>query len=89
MARGWESKSVDDQIAAAEAAAADRPATRALTPAERERETRRTALRLARGRALQDLQAACDRRHRALLEQTIDHLDAELEQLGPSSRESR
>ena len=35
MARGWESKSVDDQIAAAEAASADRPA-RELTPDERE-----------------------------------------------------
>ena len=83
MARGWESKSVDDQIAAAEAAAADRP-SRDLTPKERDRETQRTALRLARSRALQDLQVACDRRHRALLEQTLAHLDAELDKVDGS-----
>jgi hypothetical protein len=69
MARGWESKAVDDQIAAAEAAAAERSAPDRTT-ADREQ--------LARARALQDLQLACDRRHRALLEQTIAHLDAEL-----------
>jgi hypothetical protein len=81
MARGWESKSVDDQQAAAEAAkeATIRPE---LTPAERDREARRAALRLARTRAAQDLQMACDRRHRALLEQTLSHLDAELTKLG-------
>ena len=77
MARGWESKSVDDQQAAAEAAAAEqhRPD---LSPEEQARGERRIALGLARARAMQDLQTACDTRHRALLEQTIAHLDAEL-----------
>jgi hypothetical protein len=80
MARGWESKAVDDQIAAAEAAAAERSAPD-RTAADRDRDARRRTLQLARARALQDLQVACDRRHRALLEQTIAHLDAELAQL--------
>jgi len=77
MARGWESKSVDDQQAAAEAAAAEKQRPE-LSPEERAREDQRAALKLARARAVQDLQTACDTRHRALLEQTIAHLDAEL-----------
>jgi hypothetical protein len=80
MARGWESKSVEDQIASAEAAAAER-GRRELTPDERDRESRRASLRLARARAQQDLQGACDRRHRALLEETVAHLEAELHKL--------
>jgi len=61
MARGWESKSVDDQQAAAEAAAAEQQRPE-LSADERAREERRTALKLARARAAQDLQAACDKR---------------------------
>ncbi len=80
MARGWESKSVEDQIAAREAAASDRPAS-ASAPADTARETRRQTLQLARTRALQDLQLACNARHRALLQQTIEHLDAEIARL--------
>lgn len=77
MARGWESKSVDDQIADAEAAKAERQ-QRTLPAAERERASRRDALMLNRARTLQSLQVACDRRYRALLEQTLAHLDAEI-----------
>jgi len=77
MARGWESKAVDDQIAAAESAQGDR-AVPAMTVAERDRARRRETLRLNRARTLQSLQTACDRRHRALLEQTLAHLDEEL-----------
>lgn len=75
MARGWESKSVDDQQASAEAARADRHRVEP-TPAERARKVERETLLLNRARTLQTLQAACDRRHRALLEQTLAHLDA-------------
>ncbi len=77
MARGWESKSVEDQMAAREAAERERRAIPAA-PADPAREARRQTLQLARARALQDLQVACNARHRALLEQTIAHLDAEL-----------
>lgn len=77
MARGWESKSVDDQQAAAEAAKADRGRT-VPTAADRERQARRETLMLNRARTLQSLQAACDPRYRALLEQTLAHLDAEI-----------
>lgn len=79
MARGWESKSVDDQIAAHDARPVLAPEQ---TTEERARQGRRDTLRMARARTLQDLQRACDRRHRALLEQTLQHLDAELQRLG-------
>ncbi|ODS59183.1 MAG: hypothetical protein ABS36_01620 [Acidobacteria bacterium SCN 69-37] len=77
MARGWESKAVDDQIADADARAST-PVRPALTPAERERAQRRETLQLNRARTLQTLQVACNRRHRALLEETIAALDREL-----------
>ncbi len=79
MARGWESKSVENQIADAHDHVRSREP--AKTAGEVERGTKRASLQLARARALQDLQAACDRRHRALLEQTIAHLDGEIAKL--------
>jgi len=81
MARGWESKSIEDQIAEREALAGAREKGPVRTPEEMARDTQRQSLQLARARALQDLQSACDRRHRALLETTIEHLDAELKKL--------
>jgi hypothetical protein len=76
MARGWESKAVEDQIADARDASPTRNIER--TPAERERESRRASLQMARAKTLQDLQQACSPRYRALLEQTLAHLEAEL-----------
>lgn len=80
MARGWESKSVEDQIASAEAAATGQ-ASPPLTADEQARAARRATLQLARASALQDLQRACNPTHRALLEQTVEHLDAALKAL--------
>lgn len=80
MARGWESKAVDDQIAAVEAAREDRQRTD-RTGEQRRRASARDTLMLNRSRTLQSLQTACDRRHRALLEDTLAHLDREIEWL--------
>lgn len=77
MARGWESKAVEDQIAASESGRQDAAAA-PMTPTDRDRARRRETLRLNRARTLQSLQTACDRRYRALLEETLAHLDAEL-----------
>lgn len=80
MARGWESKSVEDQQAEAEAR---RDANRAapVSEAERDRRAKRMALGVARARVLQDLQTACHPHHRATLEQSLAYLDRELEAL--------
>jgi hypothetical protein len=84
MARGWESKSIEDQQDAAERARAVRQAP-ALTPEAQARAQERAqkleGLRLARARTVATLQAACNPRHRAMLEETLAHLDAQLSAL--------
>jgi hypothetical protein len=87
MARGWESKNVEDQTRAAEAekVARAKPPT---TAAEREHHARRAGLLLSRTRVVNDLAAATDPRHRALLERTLDHIDQELERMEHPERTS-
>jgi hypothetical protein len=82
MARGWESKSVEDQQ---EAAARERAARQAPAPtaAEQMRAQQRESLRLARARTLATLQTACQPRHRAMLEEQLAHVDAQLKALDP------
>lgn len=77
MARGWESKSVEDQQDAAERERALKQAP-TLTPEAQARAQQRETLRLSRARTLATLQAACNPRHRAMLEETLAHLDAQL-----------
>jgi hypothetical protein len=84
MARGWESKSIESQQAEAEAGR-EASNVRPLSAAEREREAKRLTLGLSRARVLQDLQTACHRNHRAMLEQSLAFIDAELEALDRSS----
>ena len=80
MARGWESKSVEDQMDAAEQARAA-AAKRKLTPEEAARQAAREGLLMSRARTLNALQGACDARYRALLETTLAHVDEELKKL--------
>jgi hypothetical protein len=77
MARGWESKSVEEQIAAAEAERQAREHA-ALTAGERERRAQREKLLLSRAKILGDLEAAHNDRHRALLKRALADLDAAL-----------
>jgi hypothetical protein len=87
MARGWESKSVEDQQASAETRSAT--VGPELTPEERERKAKRGTLALSRARILQDLQVACDTRHRAMLEKALADVDAMLGALtGPPAARS-
>jgi hypothetical protein len=77
MARGWESKSVESQMEAAEARQA---AARKVTQSEEEIRQRREreSLELSRKRVLQDLAAATHPRHRQQLEAALAHLDSRL-----------
>ena len=77
MARGWESKSVEDQQQAAQGR---QPATSAAPPPDA-RAAERATLQLARTRALADLQQACAPAHRAMLEAAIRDLDARIAKL--------
>lgn len=78
MARGWESKAVEDQQ---QQALAERSAV-VGTPEDAERQAARASILLARSRALADLQLACAPAHRSMLEQAIRDLDARLAGLG-------
>jgi hypothetical protein len=80
VARGWESKSVEDQIAASE----DRKAAaakRVRTADEMERESRKQGLLLSRTKIARDIENARDQRHRAALQQALDYIDAQIKAL--------
>lgn len=77
MARGWESKSVEDQQeAAAQRRAAD--AAPEVSTADAERKQELDGLHLARARVLADLQRACRPAHRGMLEQALADIDAKV-----------
>jgi hypothetical protein len=79
MARGWESKSVEDQIgdAQAEKDARSKPF---LSPEERERQTRKQSLLLSRSQILSRLKLARNALYRAQLEAALTHVDAQLKE---------
>jgi hypothetical protein len=80
MARGWESKSVEDQIGDAEAAK-DARAKRLLSAQQRERQSRRESLLMSRAQIVGRLQRATNARYRAQLEKSLKHLDEQLAEL--------
>lgn len=80
MARGWESKSVESQIEAAETrqlAAESAALTAEQTRIQRERES----LLLSRKRVLNDLESAANPPYRRQLTAALEHLDAKLASL--------
>ncbi len=76
MARGWESKSVEQQQE--EMAEQRKPAREQISPDEQQRTRKREGLLLSRGRLTQQLQAASHPRHRQMLERAIAELDRQL-----------
>lgn len=75
MARGFDSKFVEAQQ---EEATRDKKIKPAMTPEQREIETRREALELARVRSRADLSRATAAAHRQMLEAAIAALDQQL-----------
>jgi Cft2 family RNA processing exonuclease len=86
MARGWESKSVEDQIQERESRASESSSQQKLTPEELQRRNKREGILMARTRTLTSLQTACGGRHRGHLEQVLADLDKQLAELDGSSR---
>jgi len=80
MAKGWESKSVEEQQS--EAREAHKPAKPPMTSAEIALEQCRNGLELSRQRVMQQLQAACNPNHRNMLEKALADLDERLAKLG-------
>lgn len=81
MARGWESKAVEDQIEEAEKRALKKGVLDDLTPEERARRDRLESLRLSRARTLAQLERATRQAHRAMLQRTLQALEAEIDEL--------
>jgi hypothetical protein len=79
MARGWESKSVEDQMGAAQAERDARPKTH-LSSQQREQNERRQSLLLSRSQILSRLRVARNVRYRAQLEAAIKHVNAQLKE---------
>lgn len=74
MARGWESKSVEQQQ---EEAASSKTSRVPRSAEEIGEERRRQTIELSRQRILQQLQVACNPRHRQMLEKALADLDAQ------------
>ncbi|MBA3805894.1 MAG: hypothetical protein H0X14_09330 [Acidobacteria bacterium] len=83
MARGWESKAVEDQINEADARARLNQSSRdELSPQERERLKRLESLKLSRARTLDQLEGVTNPAYREMLKRTLRALETEIEWLG-------
>jgi len=80
MARGWESKSVEEQIGAAEAEREIRAAHQ-VSAEQREKSERKQSLMLSRALILSRMKAARDPRYRAQLKVALDQLDEQLREI--------
>ena len=79
MARGWESKGVEEQQA--EFTKTSKNDNNRLPAAELAKQQQLRGLQLSRNHVLQQLQSAQNPRHRALLEAALADLEAKLAQL--------
>lgn len=82
MARGWESKSVEDQIGAAEAEKELRSKPH-LSNQQRQRDDRKKSLLLSRSQILSRLRAATNPRYRSQLQSALEHVEAQLKERDP------
>ena len=79
MARGWESKSVEEQQAAAITQVESK---QRLTPQQAARRQQEEAIHLSRRHILQQLQSVQNPRHRQMLESALSELDTRLARMG-------
>jgi hypothetical protein len=79
MARGWESKSVEDQMAAAGERRRGTPGPPAAPP-DGDKQSRRDGLLLSRTKLLNDLAHARDERYRTQLRQALEFIDRRLDE---------
>ena len=80
MARGWESKSVEEQIDAAEANRASK-AHRHISPETAELLRRKESLLLSRTRVIREMEKSQNPRYRALMTRALADLNAQLSKL--------
>ena len=80
MARGWESKSVEDQIDMAEARSANARA-KVLSEEAIEVLRKKESLLMSRTRVVRDIECAQNPRYRAVLTKALADLDAQISTL--------
>jgi hypothetical protein len=79
MARGWESKSVEEQQA--EAGERSKSPRRRMSAAEAATFREKESLRLQRQRVMQQIEVSASERHRAQLQQALSELEDRLRKL--------
>jgi hypothetical protein len=80
MAKGWESKSVEEQQS--EARDASKPAKPRMTAEQIAQKQSRNTLEMSRQRVMQQLQVACNPNHRSMLEKALADLNEQISKLG-------
>ena len=81
MARGWESKSVADQIEAGDQRVQERASETDRSPEGRLRGQQLESLKLSRSRTLAQLDRASNPAYRAVLEKALRTLEQEIEEI--------
>jgi hypothetical protein len=81
MARGWESKSIADQIDDAEKKKTRGDDQLAASPDERANANRLAALKMSRSRLLDQLEGARNPRHRTMLANALKAVESDLAEL--------
>ncbi len=81
MARGWESKSVADQIEEGEQRVPDRSVELDHSPEARLHRGQLESLKLSRSRTLAQLDGASNPAYRAMLEKALRRLEEEIEEV--------
>jgi hypothetical protein len=79
MARGWESKGVEEQIDARERRSD--PSTQPVNAEQLAIQRARESLELSRTRVLQDLAAARNENYRIILQRSLAYLDVKIAEL--------
>ena len=80
MAKGWESKAVEDQVQAYEEATEENP-RKQFSPEQMEAHRRKEVLLLSRAHVEKDLNASQNPRYRDQLTQALSHIDAQLNKM--------
>jgi len=77
MARGWESKSVEDQMEEAQRSQGE-TGLQIHAPEERERQRKVESLKLERSRLAEQLERARSEKHRRIIQQSLNAIEAEI-----------
>jgi len=85
MARGWESKSVEEQIELAAEKAASLKTETKVNAADAAKKRELESLQLSRTRVIQDMASAVNPRYREQLQKSLDFLDEKLAKAASNS----